>query len=143
MNFKHGMYGTATYQAWASMKQRCTNPKASNFGRYGGRGIKVCDRWRDSFEAFLADMGKAPPGLTLERVDVNGHYEPGNCKWATMAEQMGNQRKTIAVEIDGERVSLREACRRRGLNYRTVQSRVNILGMTPEDALARGCRTRH
>jgi hypothetical protein len=137
VNFKHGMSGTATYNAWTSMVRRCENPKAEKFKQYGGRGIKVCQRWK-SFELFLADMGEAPPGLTLERNDVNGDYEPSNCRWATAREQMQNLRKTIHVMVNGERVGLREGCRLLGLNYRTIQSRINILGMDPQSALELG-----
>lgn len=138
MNYKHGMNGTPTYSAWHSMKHRCKNPSSPRFHRYGGRGIRVCERWLE-FPNFLADMGVAPEGYTLERIDVNGNYEPGNCRWATKAEQMQNTRRTVFVEVDGQRVCLKEACRLRGLNYRTIQSRVNILKMSPQEAVSRQC----
>jgi hypothetical protein len=79
------------YRCWQSMIQRSTNPKNKDFHHYGGRGITVCERWH-SFQNFLADMGEPPPGLTLDRRDNDGNYEPRNCRWATQSEQIRNQR---------------------------------------------------
>lgn len=83
---------TRTYLAWENMRKRCYKENARRYSDYGGRGITVCDRWRDSFENFLADMGECPGKLTLDRSNNNGNYEPGNCKWVTMKEQNNNRR---------------------------------------------------
>ena len=81
-----------TYTTWAHIVQRCTNPKNKAWKNYGGRGITVCDRWRDSFDAFVDDMGEKPAGLSIDRIDNERGYEPGNCRWATRAEQHANKR---------------------------------------------------
>ncbi len=88
----HRMTNTPEYRSWRSMLNRCLNPKVSSYPRYGGRGIQVCERWR-KFEAFHADMGKRPEGTTVNRIDNDGNYEPGNCDWATTAEQVRNKSK--------------------------------------------------
>lgn len=87
---KHGKHLSRTYVSWQHMKTRCSDPKHPSFHRYGGRGISVCERWL-SFENFLADMGERPAGRTLDRVDNDRGYEPGNCRWATPKEQVNNR----------------------------------------------------
>ena len=87
----HGLSGSPTYSTWVQMVQRCTNPNAPTFAYYGGRGITLCERWR-TFEHFLDDMGVRPDGLTLDRIDNDKGYEPGNCRWATWSEQMSHRR---------------------------------------------------
>lgn len=117
---KHGHAQTVgkrpspTYSTWGSMLNRCNNPANRSYPRYGGRGITVCDRWRD-FDNFLADMGEKPAkGMSIERLDVNGNYEPGNCVWATPTIQARNTRRTklncdIARDIKHQTMSINEA----------------------------------
>jgi hypothetical protein len=91
---------TRAYQAWKAMKVRCQNTKSKYFKNYGGRGITICERWQ-SFTNFLADMGECPAGLSLERSNNNGNYEPGNCKWTTMEEQNRNRRSNVFITFEG------------------------------------------
>ena len=97
----HGATGTPEFMAWTAMKQRCENPKLKGFKDYGGRGIKVCERWQ-TFENFLADMGERPsPGHSVDRINNDGNYEPGNCRWATRVTQSNNRRSSLRIEFNG------------------------------------------
>lgn len=100
----HGMSDTDVYNSWVHMNQRCHNPKNKDYDKYGGRGIQVCEMWRDSFEAFYMYMGDKPdPSFTIERLDYNKGYEPGNCVWASRADQTKNKSDNVVLEIDGVR----------------------------------------
>lgn len=126
---KHGaaVHGSLTpeYYSWVAMKARCLNPNVKNWPRYGGRGITVCDRWAASFSAFLKDMGTRPTAkYTLDRIDNDKNYEPGNVRWATPKEQQRNRARTSLIEIDGRSVPLSQACEERGLNLETVRHRL-------------------
>lgn len=94
---KHGMSRSSTYGSWRAMKSRCYLSTNKDYANYGGRGITVCDRWKDSFEAFLADMGERPDGMTLDRPNNNGIYEPSNCRWADEQTQKRNRRTSKLV----------------------------------------------
>lgn len=138
---KHGAAGShprdswPEYNIWVQMKQRCYNHKSNRYYKYGARGIKVCDRWRNSFENFIADMGRRPKGMYgIERKNNDGNYEPDNCCWATRAEQAINKTNNVMIEIDGQSKPLSVWCREYGKNYGTVWSRLK-LGYTPLEAL--------
>ncbi len=104
------------------MKSRCGNPKHSGFHRYGGRGIKVCEKWQ-SFPGFLEDMGERPKGMVLDRIDNNGNYEPGNCRWISQMENSNNKRDNVFFEFNGKRQTLSQWSRELGLNRRLLGDR--------------------
>jgi hypothetical protein len=102
-NRKHGMCKSPEHAIWASMKARCNNPRSSDYKNYGARGIAVCSRWEKSFSSFLRDMGTRPSSShSIDRIDNNCGYEPGNCRWATSKEQSRNQRSNTLITINGE-----------------------------------------
>jgi hypothetical protein len=134
-----GVGRTPEYSAWRSMKSRCGNPHDSSYARYGGRGIRVCERWRESFADFRADMGPRPsPRHSLERRDNNGPYCPENCLWATAVEQARNRRNTRFLTVT---LPVAAWAERAGLRYRTFWQRLDR-GMTPEAAVTRPLRGR-
>lgn len=116
----HGCSGTPEYRCWVGIIERCENPESTSYYNYGARGIKICSRWRDSFEDFLRDVGIKPsPDHSIDRIDPNGHYEPRNVRWATRREQISNRRTTVFVDWGGQRMTLADACRISGKNYRS------------------------
>ena len=131
---KHGMTRTRAYRIWSLMKDRCLNPKAAHFPDYGGRGIQVCKRWRDSFTAFHKDMGDPPAGLTLDRVNNDGDYEPGNCRWATRRAQAENRRSTRLLTWGGRTQSIKQWAAELGLHPTTLGNRLRS-GWPVEKAL--------
>ena len=130
----HGMTDTRTFKSWDAMKQRCLNPKAPDYSRYGSRGIKVWPAWINSFETFFADMGPRPDGMTLDRIDVNGDYTPENCRWATAKRQQRNRRDTLMLTLDGATQSLPDWAERLGVPISTLHTRL-AKGWTVERAL--------
>lgn len=123
-SLRHGMTESAEFKIWTGILTRTTNENASAYPDYGGRGIRVCDRWRNSFEAFFADMGPRPsPEHSVERSDNDGHYEPSNCYWATREQQGRNKRNNIRVTIDGVTRTLVEWAEHAGLSYDTLYQR--------------------
>lgn len=113
---------TPEYLCWKLMKRRCYCPTSGYHHNYGGRGIAMCDEWRESFDRFVEDMGPLPaPGYTVERIDVNGHYEPNNCRWATRAEQARNKRGNIFIEDGTRRVILKDYCQAHSIPCRGHQ----------------------
>ena len=96
----HGMRKSREYQTWIGMKARCSNPHSGYFKNYGGRGIKVCDRWLKDFPNFFSDLGPRPEGYSLDRIDSNGNYEPSNCRWASIKTQQRNKRSNQLITHD-------------------------------------------
>lgn len=123
-----------TFRSWSSMRGRCCNRNDPNYRNYGGRGICICDRWLCSFEDFLADMGERPAGTSLDRIDGNGNYEPGNCRWATRVEQQRNIRSNRLLTCDGETHCVAEWAEILGVRKQLILGRLK-LGFTVEQAL--------
>jgi hypothetical protein len=132
---RHGMNKSPEHRAWVHMRQRCTNPRKREWPHYGGRGIKVCARWMDSFIAFFADVGTRPsPKHSLDRIDVNGDYEPGNVRWATQAQQIENTTVARLVTIGGKTQTISAWEREMALPRGTVGRR-EASGWSIEEAI--------
>jgi len=134
-NTTHGAYNTVEHSAWSSMLKRCTNPNHKHYKHYGGRGISVCDRWKISFNNFLADMGERPSKeYSLDRIDVDGNYSPDTCRWATNIEQQRNTTANINITYNGATKCLAEWCEELKLNYAKVHYRLTKAGWSVEKA---------
>lgn len=133
----HGKSKTKEYMVWCRMWSRCTTPSVDRYPRYGGRGIKVCERWR-LFEVFLEDMGPLPgPGYSIGRIDNDGNYEPGNCRWETPLQQQTNTSKTVYVELgNGEKKPLTVLAAEAGISADTLRQRV-VAGISADQLLQR------
>jgi hypothetical protein len=117
-NTKHGCRKTRLYSIWANMKRRCYGVHASGYERYGGRGITVCKEWKNDFQAFYdwAMSHGYSDGLTIDRIDVNGNYEPSNCRWETLQNQQRNRRNTILIEDNGELKTVLQLSQEKGIS---------------------------
>lgn len=125
-SFKHGMSETPEFKIWLQIHTRCYNENYADWDHYGGRGIRMCPEWKDDFLAFYRDVGRRPSeNHSIDRREVNGDYEPGNCRWATDVEQARNTTRTRWVEYLGQKVCLSEACERSGIPYATAQDRIH------------------
>jgi hypothetical protein len=119
-NQTHGRVNTPEWRSWQNAKTRCYNPNRATDKWYHGRHIKMCEEWRNSFEQFLKDMGQRPTGTTLDRIDPNGNYEPGNCRWLSPKEQSRNTRRNVYVTWNGRKMCAREFADEIKANYWTL-----------------------
>lgn len=122
----HGAVHTREYNIWLKMKARCLNPSDAKYPIYGGRGVAIHPEWVSDFTAFLRDVGPSPSRQhSIDRIDVNGDYRPGNCRWSTAKEQSRNKRSHRLVSVDGRLMPLSQACELTGINYRSALYRLN------------------
>lgn len=134
---KHKQCNTRLYKIWGSMKRRCYNVKDKRYTDYGGRGIAVCSEWRNDFMSFYnwSMANGYNDNLTIDRIDVNGNYEPSNCRWATHKQQARNRRNNKLYTLNGVTKCLAEWCEILGLNYHTINVRINVHNWSIEKAL--------
>lgn len=140
-NFKHGVCDGChtkppprTYNCWRNMKARCQNPKNHKYPVYGGRGITVCAKWQ-TFAGFYADMGDCPDGMSIDRINNDGNYEPSNCRWATVEQQMSNQSTNTNLTFYGKTMTVSQWARELGIHPTTILQRINRSGWSVEKAL--------
>lgn len=135
VNTRHGMVKSPEYRTWVEMRRRCNDSRRHDYGRYGGRGIKVSPEWEADFVNFYRDMGPRPDGMTLERKDNLGNYEKDNCVWASKSAQARNRSSSHLIEVDGRLVSAVEAAELKGIPYRAFKQRIRSPLWTVERAL--------
>lgn len=126
---------TKTYNSWNSMRSRCYRSADKCFNLYGGRGIKICDRWINNYDNFYYDMGECPENMSLDRIDPNGIYEKTNCRWASMKEQQTNRRNNIIIEYNNKKLFLSEWAKETGIKSGTIWKRIIMWNWTIEKAL--------
>lgn len=146
-SYKHGETNNRLYRVWSGMRKRCLSPQSEPYKDYGGRGIRICKEWDGdngyvNFREWAYANGydeNAPRGeCTLDRIDVNGHYEPSNCRWVNMKVQSRNRRNTCFINYKGEKIALTELCERLNTNYDVVYKKINLNGKSIEEALEYG-----
>lgn len=131
---KHGLSKTEIYDVWVNMKSRCLNQSNKSFHNYGGRGIKVCERWMQ-FDNFFADMGEPPARHEIDRIDNDGDYLPSNCKWSTKQEQCENRRSNKLFTVNKQQKTISQLSREYGINYFTLRARLTKLNWDIDRAL--------
>lgn len=136
-NIKHGGSQTRLYTIWENIKKRCYNKNTEHYSDYGGRGISMCESWKNSFESFKdwALENGYSGNLTIDRIDFNGNYEPSNCRWVTIKEQANNKRNNILLTHNGETKTIAQWAEEVGLKRRTIRARIDQYGWTIEEAL--------
>lgn len=135
---QHGDTGSPEFRAWQAMKTRCGNRKQPHYNNYGGRGITVCERWRNSFDAFLEDMGPKPSDKhSLDRIDNEKSYSPENCRWTTRFTQSRNHRRNRLLTINGRTQCFADWCNEYGIKQETARARIDRYGWSETDALTR------
>lgn len=135
VNYKHGhAKKRKEYRIWSGMRSRCSNPKDHKYNIYGGRGIKVCERWDKDYLAFLEDMGSMPDGKSsIDRVDPNKGYEPSNCRWSDPKEQANNTRKNVFLTHDGLTLTMKQWSEKLGVNYKSFHANIKYKGKEIKD----------
>jgi hypothetical protein len=125
-----------TYRIYWGMRERCYHQKCPAYPNYGGRGVTVCDRWLENYDNFVADMGEAPAGLSIDRIDNDGPYYPENCRWADRTTQANNTRSNLILEFNGQKMTLAEIAREAGVNYQGLHDRITYRGASLHGAIS-------